>query len=354
MPENPSISVRRARALAATAAAREHARLGTSFDQRVRIFDIIEEAGIWLLFQPLDRLYGVYDRQDDAAGVLVHRDHPLSLQRLTAAHEYGHHVLGHHHSEDGEVNILPSERQPNPQEAAAQTFAAYFLMPLPLVNAVLRGMGLPLKPGRLSPRQAYLLSLELGASYAATVNHLAVLGKIAHQTAVALRHETPKAIKTDIGHGIRPQDVWADVWPLEVGDAGRLLYPRVNDELRIHLPESPSTGYIWTVSNPDIVDHRAVQAPAEQERGAYLALTADDFAARSATAEGLPLGGGGTRQLVFRILRPGNETLRLVKRRPWQGSAEPADVFAIDLAIAPKSQGLSERQKQLLALEPVA
>lgn len=269
---SPSTSVARARAEAATAAAREHARLGTSFDRRIGIFDIIEEAGVWLLFQPLDRLYGAYDRQGDAAGVLVHRDHPLSLQRFTAAHEYSHHVLGHQHSVDGEGNILPSERPLIPQEAAAQTFAAYFLMPLPLVNAVLRRMGLPLKPGRLTPRQAYLLSLELGASYAATVSHLATLGKITRQTAAALRDETPKAIKAVIVRGVRPQDVRADIWPLEAGDAGRRLYPRVNDELRIDLPESPSTGYRWTIAEPDIADHRAGQPPTEQEQGVYLTL----------------------------------------------------------------------------------
>ena len=42
----------------ARAAAEMHARLGTGRQAPVDIFDALARAGIWLMFQPLDNLYG--------------------------------------------------------------------------------------------------------------------------------------------------------------------------------------------------------------------------------------------------------------------------------------------------------
>src|SRR6266508_2998897 len=85
----------RSRRYGARAAQREHLRLGTPMDRRVEIFDAIEGAGIWLMFQPLRELFGASQRLGEAAGIIINSNHPLSLQRFTAAHEYGHHVFGH-------------------------------------------------------------------------------------------------------------------------------------------------------------------------------------------------------------------------------------------------------------------
>ncbi len=88
------------------AAQREHQRLDTTFLGRVEIFDIIEEQQIWLLFQKLQGLYGAYKRHGGVAGIIINSQHPLTLQRYTAAHEYGHHVLGHDASADDEDRIF--------------------------------------------------------------------------------------------------------------------------------------------------------------------------------------------------------------------------------------------------------
>lgn len=332
------------------AATREHERLGTDRSRRIDIFRIIERADLWLMFQPLKNVFGTYVRVGDVGGIVIHVGHPQSLQRFTAAHEYGHHVLGHEWSVDEAAQIGLEPRPLTPQEAMAQSFAANFLMPLQLVNTELRRTGLPNKPDRLSPRQVYLLALEFGVSYRAAVTQLATLKTITWEAAAALRRQEPKAVKEEIGRGVRPQDVWADVWPLEIQDSGRVLYPRVGDELRLALPEIPSTGYVWTVAGPVIVDQRGGEAQPEHLGGASFALAGDEFEPRKTSDQELRPGAGGTRHLIYRVLQPGHHALHLVKRRPWQRTAAPAEMFEIELEVAPKptgdsGQGLSEHMK---------
>ena len=69
---------------------------------------------------------------------VVHSGHPRPLQRFTAAHEYGHHVLGHSHSLDTQAEIegQPTDAADPLAEIAAQAFAGALLMPLHLVNQV--------------------------------------------------------------------------------------------------------------------------------------------------------------------------------------------------------------------------
>ena len=138
----------RARAEGSQAAAREHARLGTDQSKLIEIFDIVEQAGIWLMFQPLRNLYGAYVRVEPAVGIIINSQHPLSVRRFTTAHEYGHFILGHAPAVDDESNVNVPSGSLDLNEAAAQSFAANFLMPLQLVNTMLRQMGLPIEPAR--------------------------------------------------------------------------------------------------------------------------------------------------------------------------------------------------------------
>src|SRR5437016_3883857 len=101
---SPKTEATRAALLAAT---REHERLQTDLSGPVDIFQTIWDAGIWLMFQPLDSLYGMLfiDGPTGSPGILINSQHPPSLQRYTAAHEYAHYVLGHMYSFDGAVHI---------------------------------------------------------------------------------------------------------------------------------------------------------------------------------------------------------------------------------------------------------
>jgi len=311
------------------AAQREHQRIGTVFTRRVEIFDVIEDERIWLLFQRLRNLYGAYERYGVAAGIIVNSQHPLTLQRYTAAHEYGHYALGHAASADDETRIY--RRSQDPREVAAQAFAGEFLMPLQLVNYTLRTMGLSGRYLPLTARQVYQLALELGVSYGAAVTQLVGQHKLTVPAGQRLRRESPLAVKTGLA-GLRPADSWADVWLLDESQEGRQFSPRLRDEVHVMLAETPSTGYVW-----QLVD----AAPS------VLALIDDQFE----TDEDDVIGEAGTRHVAFRVAQPGASRLRLEKRRPWQQGGEAPAIFEATVnAIAPLTgdteDGASEEVKQ--------
>jgi Zn-dependent peptidase ImmA (M78 family)/predicted secreted protein len=344
----------RARADASSKALDTLFELGVDLGRPIDIFDIIERSRIWLMFQPMPRLYGVYLPVDATPGIIINSNHPLGLQRFTAAHEFGHYILQHGPTIDDQRRIGPG-RPPDTagalKEIAAQAFAAGFLMPLELVNVSMRGLGMPLEPSGMTPRQVYLLALELGVSYAAMASQLVVLHKVSPAEGAQLRKIQPQMIKRDLGRGTRPEDPWADAWPVGPADSGRLLRPRVGDEIRISLPETPSTGYVWTCPH-DLVQDQRLESASDSMAHVPLSLVDNDFEPSGDPKKGL-LGAGGWRHLVLRVNQPGNYTLQLGKRRRWQKTAAPVEVFKIDIgAVARRTgdydSGLSERQKPFL------
>lgn len=321
------------------AAEQEHRRLGTSMRERIPVFDVIEDARIWLLFQPLRNLYGAYERRGDSAGIIINSQHPLSLQRFTAGHEYGHHVLGHDASADDHERIYRGAGQ-SLQEVAAQAFAGAFLMPLQLVNFTLREMGLPIKPPVLTPTLVYQLALRLGVSYAAAVTQLIAQHKLSAVAGRRFRRLSPLDIKTGLA-GLKPTDPWADVWLLEEAQTGRHITSRVRDEIHVILPETPSNGYEWQVV----------------DTGSGLTeLVTDGFD----DVDNMDvIGGSGTRHVWLRVIAPGVATIRLELRRPWQTAGQPASIFeAVVEAAAPitgdTAVGASTDQKQGLIADFVA
>ncbi len=325
-----------ARAEGVRAAHSEHERLGVSMRERVDVLDIIERERIWLFFRPLRNLFGAYERHGDTAGIIINANHPLTLQRFTAAHEYGHHVLGHAASADDEDRIYRGRSQ-NLAEVAAQSFAGEFVMPLQLVNYTLRTMGITDRHPSLDLRQVYQLSLELGVSYAAAVTQLVGQRKITASAGRRLREVSPLDIKIGLA-GVKPEHSWADVWILDEAQEGRQLVPRLRDEIHIALPETPSTGYVW-----DVVD----AAPE------VLSLVSDSF---STVGDDEVIGADGLRHLWFRVASPGSGTILLEKRRPWQHEGRPAARFeATVAAVAPMTgdveEGLSDEQKQAVVAD---
>jgi Zn-dependent peptidase ImmA (M78 family)/predicted secreted protein len=301
----------------ATAATREWMQLGLDASEQVDVFRVIEGARVWLLFEPLQHLYGFFQRAGDSAGVVLHNGHPLSLQRFTAAHEYGHFVLGHEASQDGHSELFGKADVPI-QELEAQAFAAEFLMPLPLVNRAMDRLALRREPRELSPVEAYQLSLELGSSYTATITQLTQLNKISDHVLQELSGWQPITIKTTLGAGTRPGNARADVWDVTDSRRDRRLQLRLDDELHVRLPEVPTSGYRWAadLSGVDV----------------GLDLLADEL-------EPTDLHGqerfGATRQrhLWWRATGIGRGALDLRLVRSWQG-ADAAAVDRVSLAVA--------------------
>lgn len=303
------------------------------------------------MFQPLGYLFGTYERVGETAGILINSKHPPSLQRYTAAHEYAHHVLGHMLGIDDEHTIEAQGKQLKDQELAAQVFAAHFLMPLKLVNETLSRFSADTNEPTLTPRLVYLLSLELGVSYSAMVNQLVALHKVDHGSANQLLRETPKRIKEAIGYGVGPAVTRADVWPLERSDNERTLYPRVEDELMVQLPETPSSGYVWTFRESEAISDQAAASTDTTEHAsaetAFVSIRADEFTSKVAPGEPQALGGEGTRRFSLRLIKAGLFTLHLEKRRPWQAKADPIERYSLLLSIASRPTG--EGDQGLLA-----
>lgn len=351
MASRPLIDARRAGSLEAQ---RARARLGLLDARRVDVFSVIEGLGVWLMFQPLDRLYGFYRRMGNVAGIAVNAHHPASLQRYTAAHELGHHLLGHGfsldevHAIDGAAGVEESRdfdealaaRSPRLvgntlEEAAAQSFAATFLMPIQAVNRALVEAGFDRDRPDVDAEDVYRLSLEFGTSYEATITQLAVLEKITWARAKSLRLP-PIKIKTGIA-GRRPDDSRADVWVIEDTGGDHDLPLRVADEMIVRLTEVPSSGCAWELDNP------ASLGPLQVVDQAIAAVDEDDRV----------FGGTAVRELYLRAVEPGRAEVRFSLRRPWQaGTPLQSLTVHVDVADGPTGDapwGLIRSQQLLRA-----
>jgi hypothetical protein len=160
------------------AAARLHLQLSTKEKMEahggsIDVFGASLAISLPLLLRPLKGLLGAF-LPEPVPGVLVTTERPLSIQRITAAHELGHFRLDHLPSLDDE-SILRRMAMPNAagmfghnmQEVEADAFAVAFLMPRWLIEWHCRRQGW-LARDLLAPLNVYQLSLRLGTSYEAT------------------------------------------------------------------------------------------------------------------------------------------------------------------------------------------
>jgi inhibitor of cysteine peptidase len=94
---------------------------------------------------------------------------------------------------------------------------------------------------------------------------------------------------------------------------GGSLQAHVGDELVVRLPETPSTGYRWTV------DVSPVNAT----------LDHDSFD----PAKGGGVGGQGTRTFEFRVTASGDAHLGLKRWRAWEGDKSVAERYRVTLHV---------------------
>jgi Zn-dependent peptidase ImmA (M78 family)/predicted secreted protein len=332
---NPRLAKQQAQRDGRRTAQRRLEALGVSLTAPIDVFQIIQDEGIWLMFQPMRGVYGAYQRQDGSPGVLLNAKHPLPLQRFTAAHEYGHHVLGHERSFDSELEIEEANSE-DLREVAAQAFAAEFLMPLGLVNRTLRELSIDIDRPQLGALDVYRLSLSMGASYTATVYHLVGLKKLTRERAQNLRRVAPKEIKeAEVGHPL--EQTRADCWFLDRGQADARIRPRIGDEIHLRLPASPSTGHIWHL------------ADTEGAGGNTVAQIDEGFTHVGRAGVGAP----GTQRLAFRVQRRARQVLEVVNARPWDTANSTLDRFRVEIdpaaPLGERTQGLTDRQQVVLA-----
>jgi Zn-dependent peptidase ImmA (M78 family) len=295
---------------AAGAALKAQRQFGVDRQKRVEVFDVLRSVASEVFFRPLNRICGAYlPSQDGPPGVLINSNLPLSRQRYTAAHEFGHLFLHHtaasvdEFSEDSSLEMRTSG---NIEESIAEAFAAFFLMPTPLVKISFD----ELRISELSAQAIYLASLKMGTSYMATVNHLYTLKRLSYAQATALRSQQPKAIKRELSddRSIGRHDVWIvdEHWN------GKPIFPTVEDTVVLHLPETPTSGYSWVWDrNPE-----------------GLRIVEDGFADQA----GEEVGGKRVREFIAEVSdSPTPQRISLARRPPWDPGSTPSSEFTLDM-----------------------
>lgn len=296
---------------------------------RVDVYDAIARLGVPLFFTKLDGLLGVYLR-DPSPGVLVTTQRPQNQQRFTAAHELGHHYLGHDPSLDDESILRRAPFQTRAgddlQEVEAEAFAAAFLLPRWLLAWHCERQDWTI--ANLSdPVKVYQLALRVGTSFGATVWTLHRYDVFNHAAARAMAALRVKRIKQEILRGYEPENYRGDVWLITERDAGMRIDGGPGDLVVVRLPEHTGSGYLWRVEPID---------------GEALVVVADGR--EETDADGI---GGPTLRRITTAARDRRAgELRLTEARAWQ-PMKPLNTFAVQYNLAgAELQGWYKEQRQ--------
>lgn len=198
----------------------------------VDVYAAITTAGVKLMWQPLPRAFGLYlNPVRSRPGILLNNRVDLAVQRHTAAHELGHHLLGHGSRVDVDLDPFTTTRRGwTDEEKAAEAFAVWFLMPRRALRSAMQALNLT----RLrDPEEVYQISLLLGTSYQSTARHLPNTRLCTPQQSRAWMAVPPGRLKKRLDPGVAPPSRAPDVWRINQRLAGRLLSVRVGDRLVI-------------------------------------------------------------------------------------------------------------------------
>jgi Zn-dependent peptidase ImmA (M78 family) len=316
-------------------AAELHAQLGLrdallDGNRPIDVISSIQRLGLFVMFRPLDGLLGAYVPTRALSGMLITTKRDMHVQRFTAAHELGHHVLEHKTlSLDKEVGFVGRGESSGHelQEVEADSFAAEFLLPKWLIAAHLRRQ----KWGRADLGQSdvvYQLSLRLGASYTATCWALLSQGFLNRRMVEQLVAAQPRAVKRRAVPGLTPDHWHRDVWVLSERDRGTHVLGSPDDYLVIALEEHIAGGYSWDTDG-------VIRAGLKLEK--------DERADHEASA----IGASVQRRLVVQGAGTGHLTLE--ERRAWDQSQPSINTFDLDLALVGREPEGIPRAGRLLA-----
>ncbi|WP_179123018.1 ImmA/IrrE family metallo-endopeptidase [Ferroacidibacillus organovorans] len=307
--------------MATAEASRVLTRFNYDYTVPVDVISFVESDGVVLNFQPLGNLAGAYipvESKGMLAGILVNEQLPLTKQRFTIAHEYCHHICNHSASVDTETELFVESYKRSQEERLAELFASCLLMPRGLVLRLLRRMNV--NQENIEAGDVYSLSLRLGTSYAATVHRLRDLELVGRREHDKLQRTTPIQLKRELGaKGLGSS--WNDIWVLGPGDNGSLITMRQGDNVRIHLEETPTTGYKWGLKSSD-ERIRCVDSTWEANENELI-------------------GSPGIREFGFVVEEAGNTLLELMSYREWDLD-HVADQFVVTLSIQNKRHGIAE------------
>lgn len=191
---------------------------GWASDQRADVVGLIESNGVQVFGQH-GMLFGAYLPAEPgrAPGVWLNAGLDVTAQRHTAAHEWGHHSLGHGARCDLDIEGVTPTRGGAPrslEETSAEAFAAWLLMPRAALASTLIALGCP-RGAVPTAVHCYETSLVLGTSYRGTARQLATARLVQPDVSQALMRVVPSKVKRMLDElTAPPPPARADIWRL--------------------------------------------------------------------------------------------------------------------------------------------
>ena len=308
-----------------------HDKYGASVDSPIDIFGIVRAAGIVLAFRPMSgKVSATLVREGKAAGIVVNSNHPLSRQRYSVAHELGHYEFGHKSTIDC-GDALDRRDNLDDQEKLAESFAAWFLMPYPLVLGTVRRMGLKTVS---RAEDVYQISLRLGASFEATALQLRnqqLLSAAAQRTLAKL---APATLKRSVYGVDAPSDLRSDLWHMGMPDNGKTYITRPGDRIVLDVPEVPTSGRLWTNETHDDL---AISLRGET----YDVVESDLLTEAVSDTAGSSIVKRFTFDLVNGPTQQAAATIELLNKTPWRDDAS-AERFSLQIQIESQRTGFDQ------------
>jgi Zn-dependent peptidase ImmA (M78 family) len=249
------------------AAAQAHADLGVDpATFPIDVYAAIAAADVMLMWRPLPRAFGLYlDNPGSRPGILLNNQLEPAVQRHTAGHELGHHLLGHGSRVDVDLDLFETTRRGwTEPEKAAEAFAAWFLMPRRAVLAAMRALG---RTDLSRPEEVYQLSLLLGTSYRSTARHLLNLRLCSREQSRSWMAVPPNRLKQRLDPGCAPVSRAPDVWRVDRRLAGATVTVSPGDRLVVDLGDATvdptgtagsQVGVVQVTSSTEVIALRAV------------------------------------------------------------------------------------------------
>jgi Zn-dependent peptidase ImmA (M78 family)/predicted secreted protein len=301
----------------------------------IDVFGAIVQLNIPLMFRPLDGLLGTFLPKPEP-GIMVTTERSLAIQRFTGAHELGHCYMGHEFSLDNKSILARSpfgSRSYDPREAAADAFAASFLLPKWLleIHAARHGWN---ARSMHDPLTAYQMSLRLGTSFDATCRSLKHHEIIDADALGKLLEITPKKIKQHVLNGYEMESWRPDVWVLTEADSATRIQGAPNDIFVLKLRENSGAGYLWNL---------------EELEAAGFAIVTDS---RHIPGNEEQIGAVVERILTARLNEPDHGRsgrISLSETRPWAEGDGPAERLTLIYDLYGKESGRPRAERHRLA-----
>jgi predicted secreted protein len=111
-----------------------------------------------------------------------------------------------------------------------------------------------------------------------------------------------------------PQDIQLSYKDVPAADA---VNANVGDTVHLSLPENPSTGYSWQMTASDGIER--VSDNYVQDRSGWPREV---------------VGAGGMHEYVYKVTKPGAQTISGVYKRPWEGSSQGEKTYSLTVNAA--------------------